>query len=823
VAKPISPAVFPLPAPAGAGDPTTAGAGGGGAQLDVFDTTLPGAGSDTFTLPAAGWKGLGNPAGSKGYRYKGAGSPGDACRVVLVKSKVVKGVCKGTDVTLTPPVAGEVAVVLSLGATSAERYCAQFGGTTLKNDTSLVKRKDAAEPAACGVYTCGNGMVDPQEDCDPPGSSCGAAGACDSQCQCPCDGAGCPCDFLDDSACLYPFPNDFFTVADPGTDTGRRVSLTAEVMPRNTDDDPFDVTEYNRLDGFSPGASIIARVPNVDLAVTGAAPITDLARSLDADAPIVVVNAATLAHHLHWAEIDANASSEAARTVIVRPAVNFDEGQRYIVAFRNMKDADGALLAPDPDFLAYRDDTPTGDPTKEARRAHMESLFTTLAAAGVPRADLYLAWDFTVASVNDVTERLLFIRDDAFARLGANPPAYTITSVTNDVDAKIFRRVAGTMTVDRYVDNIDAPTRLVLDANGMPVYQATDQPANFVCIIPRAALANAGATAVPGRASIYGHGLLGNALEVEAGNVKDMANEHNFVFCATRWMGMASDDIVTAINILENLSLFPYFPDRQHQGMLNQLMMARLMIHPNGLAADPAFQDSSGNPVLDTSDVFFDGNSQGGIFGGTIMGIAQDITRGVLGVPGMNYSTLLTRSSAFPLYAGFLYPKYPNELQRPLLFALIQMLWDRTEPNGYARHVTNDLLPNTPQHFVLLHEAFGDFQVTNVATQVEARTIGASVHSPPLNPGRSFEVTPYYGIPAIPSYPFNGSAIVAYDSGALTPPITNTPPSPVMNFDPHADPRSSVIGRQQKAAFLQTGGAVVDVCGGAPCVVPHVP
>jgi hypothetical protein len=34
---------------------------------------------------------------------------------------------------------------------------------------------------------------------------------------------------------------------------------------------------------------------------------------------------------------------------------------------------------------------------------------------------------------------------------------------------------------------------------------------------------------------------------------------------------------------------------------------------------------------------------QGGIYGGTVMAIAQDITRGVLGVPGMNYSTLLER------------------------------------------------------------------------------------------------------------------------------------------------------------------------------------
>ena len=110
-----------------------------------------------------------------------------------------------------------------------------------------------------------------------------------------------------------------------------------------------------------------------------------------------------------------------ARALIIRPAVNLDEGTRYIVALRNMKDLSGTIIEPDADFAAYRDDTPTGDPVKEGRRAHMEELFTTLADAGVARNDLYLAWDFTVASQRNLTERLLFVRDDGFARLGALP------------------------------------------------------------------------------------------------------------------------------------------------------------------------------------------------------------------------------------------------------------------------------------------------------------------------------------------------------------------------------------------------------------------
>jgi hypothetical protein len=661
------------------------------------------------------------------------------------------------------------------------------------------------------------------------------------------EGSCTPCDFLDPSDCLFPFPSDYFTIADPTTDSGRRVHLTNASMPRNVGGVPIESSDYNWNDGFSPGVTMLTHVPNVDLAMTGAVPITDIERSQDTDAPIVVVNATTLAHHLIWAEVDSNAGSPATRTVIIHPAVSLDEGTRYIVALRNMKDATGALLTPNADFLAYRDNTPLVDTEKEDRRAHMEDLFATLAAAGIPRADLYLAWDFTVSSSRSMTERLLFMRDDSFARLGSAAPAFVVTNVfhhsclsgsnpygacetnadcggggvcdtaSTGVDGNIFRRVVGTYQVERYVDSTTPPARLVLDGNGIPVHQATPQPASFVCNIPRAALPDADGPAVPARASIYGHGLLGNNTEVNAGNVKAMANEHNFVFCATKWIGMSNEDIPNAITILQNFSNFPTLTDRLQQAMVNQLFLARLMIHGDGFVSDPAFQDASGNPVIDTSDVFYDGNSQGGIFGGTVMAIAQDITRGVLGVPGMNYSLLLTRSSDWALYAAIMYPAYPNELQRPLVIALAQMLWDRSDPNGYAHHMTTDPLPNTPPHKVLIHAAFGDHQVANVATEIEARTIGAAIHQPALAAGRHSDVNPYFGIPAI-AYPFDGSALIVWDSGAATPPTTNTAPS--TGADPHEDPRADPDARQQKSDFLQTGGAVVDVCAGAPCTAP---
>ncbi|MFN8641941.1 MAG: M28 family peptidase [Candidatus Binatia bacterium] len=147
VSKPATP--FGLPAPGSADDPTQ-----GGAQLTFFDTALGGAGSAAFTLGAAGWTGLGNPAGSKGYKYKGGDdTPAGACSVVLVKRTVIKAVCKGVAVTIMPPFASTLGVNLALpaGTATARRYCAELGGSEARNDASQLKRTDAPAPGACAA------------------------------------------------------------------------------------------------------------------------------------------------------------------------------------------------------------------------------------------------------------------------------------------------------------------------------------------------------------------------------------------------------------------------------------------------------------------------------------------------------------------------------------------------------------------------------------------------------------------------------------------------------------------------------------------------
>jgi hypothetical protein len=306
-----------------------------------------------------------------------------------------------------------------------------------------------------------------------------------------------------------------------------------------------------------------------------------------------------------------------------------------------------------------------------------------------------------------------------------------------------------------------------------------------------------------------------------------MAERHNAMYCGTDWTGMDNPSVSFAVEVLRDLSLFPKFADRLQQGLLDQLYLGRLMLHPQGLASHTAFQEG-GQPYFDTSELLWDSNSQGGIMGGALTALAPDYVNGVLGVPGMNYSVLLRRSVDWDTYSAILYPRYPRERERPLILGLLQMLWDRGESNGYAHHIVGDPLPNTPDHNVLLHVALGDHQVTTIQADVMARTIGARVRMPAIDEGRSFEDEPLFDIPAIGGFPFVGDASMVYwDTGPVRDvggDTVGTEPAPLAELpnrtgvDPHGRPRKDFGAQDQKVEFMRNG-RVLDVCGPTPCYV----
>jgi hypothetical protein len=615
------------------------------------------------------------------------------------------------------------------------------------------------------------------------------------------------CEMLNSASgqCMFPYPSSHFETADGMTDSGRRIAFPRRAMSINNAGVRVDPTEWNKLDGYSPGSMMLANFPQgVDLALSNVPPLTNFALSTGTASATVLIDADTLEHVEHFGENDVSIAvnnmpvAPPSQAFIIRPGRRLKNNGHYIVAIRHLFDGGGMPIAPDPAFQALRDGTPSGSAALEARRPQFEQIFTTLAAAGVSRSDLVLAWEFHTASDDSLERWLLSMRDETFAALGIGAPAFQVTTVENDPfgDPRVCRRVQGTYDVPRYMTDDNPGSRLVIGPAGVPVQQGVTK-APFTAIIPCSLL---NPLPHPGRPIFYGHGLLGSGLgEVSSGHLRTLADTYGFVVVATDWQGMSSADMSTIISFIPDISGFPTLPERLHQGILNQLVLGHLLGAPNGLAADPAFLGT-----IDPSEVFYYGNSQGGILGGSVMALTQETTRGVLGVPAANFSTLLQRSIDFNPFFFVLRQSYSSDLDRILLYPLLQQLWDRSEPNGWYHHTLPGTLPNTPPHKILVHMATSDDEVANIATEIMVRTLGIPQVSP--------VVKSYYNIPEMAA-PFDGSAMIESDAGYPTPPTTNIPPpdNPV-----HGLMRQRPAIQAQIDAFLRTGGNVQNFCSG-PC------
>ena len=619
------------------------------------------------------------------------------------------------------------------------------------------------------------------------------------------------CDELDVSQCVLPFPSNRYTVADATTPTGRRVAIPADGLPKNATGISIDPSEWNRNDGFSPNSSILTYIADLDAKASALPEWIDLESSLSSDASVVIIDKESGDRIPLWAELDAEVDGEQP-LLIVYPAVALLDGHSYVVAMRNLKTTSGTDVVPSPIFEFYRDGYTSDNERLNERTTEMDAMFTALTSAGIERSTLQLAWDFTVASTQNLTGRILAVRDNTLEWLDTQSPDFTITSIVPASKDDVAVQVAGTFKLPTHLTGDgSAGQKFAYDStapspNDLPILgEVVDVP--FICQVPKVAVDDPSTVLHPG---LYGHGLLGSEYEIDyGGDVRALAQEADVLFCATKWAGMSEDDVGNAVVSLQDLSNFPTVADRLQQGIVNMIALGRLMNTDDGILSDPAFGD-----IKVEGDLVYYGNSQGGIMGSALAAVSPDISRAVLGVPATNYGLLLLRSIDFDQYEAVLKSAYPARSDRTIAISLMQMLWDRGEGGGYINHITRDPLPGTqPNKAVLLHVAWGDHQVSELAAFNEARSLGAKIYRPVVADGRSREVTPGWGLDSVNNGD-TGSVIVIWDSGAEMIPIEVAPPRG--GHDPHEDPRDDKLARSQMAEFL-FNGVFTDVCDGMPC------
>ena len=145
-----------------------------GATLEVRGSTPGDGGTGLLTLPPALWKGIGKPAGARGYKYLDRRRAQGVKRVLLRTGDGTGGTLgisaggAAWPYAVGQPQGGPIDVRFTVGA---EVVCGRFTTFTV-NDRGKVKGGPAAPPATCTPPpppACGNGVVEGAEACDDGG------------------------------------------------------------------------------------------------------------------------------------------------------------------------------------------------------------------------------------------------------------------------------------------------------------------------------------------------------------------------------------------------------------------------------------------------------------------------------------------------------------------------------------------------------------------------------------------------------------------------------------------------------------------------------
>jgi cysteine-rich repeat protein len=154
----------------------------GGATLEIVGTAPGDGSSGAIALDASLWRGLGDPPGSRGYRYV------DRDLTTGVRRVDVRGGAPGGRLVISarganwPFVVQQPQEQIEVRLTVAgEIYCAEFSGFDFRrNAPPVVLGRFAPPPPDCALPVCGNGVLESPEECDDGGLDPGDG--CDSLC-----------------------------------------------------------------------------------------------------------------------------------------------------------------------------------------------------------------------------------------------------------------------------------------------------------------------------------------------------------------------------------------------------------------------------------------------------------------------------------------------------------------------------------------------------------------------------------------------------------------------------------------------------------------
>lgn len=480
------------------------------------------------------------------------------------------------------------------------------------------------------------------------------------------------------------FPDDLYTVDDPGTPTGVRVSLSPDNAPwLATVPGNYDAVylAMNALDGFGTSAAVFLRfdgpVQDVE-GVTAGLRLLDLGDDVAVDVPYEPVRL------------------EDGHTLALWPVFPLRPATPHgVLVTTDLRAADGDCIAPDPALRALLE----GEPETEAVARLAPRFEKLLAMAEVKRDAVSAALVFTTQTVHDESARVAADIAGRTYRWATRPTCQT---------AGAMRRCEGTFKAHDYRKNGVVGGAAVREYE-MPV--SLWLPATARGPLPTV---------------VIGHGLggdrsLGGYLFSAASGEPVAMLGIDAVGHGQHPAGAPSNQVLLlsqffAVDIGRKSVDAPRMRDNFRQSTYDKLQLVQL------IRQNPDF-DGDGQKDFDVERIGYVGVSLGGIMGTELLALTDAVKAAVLGMPGGRLSQIMRDSESFgPLIAALL-PPGATDGDKERLFAAVQTVLERGDPVNYAPRVLEDRLPVAPGQgpHVLIVEAIDDEIVPNSTTETLAR------------------------------------------------------------------------------------------------------
>lgn len=512
------------------------------------------------------------------------------------------------------------------------------------------------------------------------------------------------CNPLSLQTCALPFPSNYWSEPQASSPTGIELQMSTsllrpEVAAQLPVETGISVEQiFNGDHGFSAATAVVFEFENAPEVASLPKYGDGVVIAYDLDNGEFVDVRAQISDYAKGSNVSAPAN-----VLEVFPVSRWEFGHRIIVAVTKSLQIDNETH----DFQSLKNSA-----SNSSEQAYFGELSNALSQAGVDPADVRSATLFTV---RDQAEVLTPIRNLVDATFAQDHPVRNI-----DVDYKTYSgKKAALITGELRIDNYRREGGIgMVDFDATP----TEQWVTFRLTLPRASHADGKAPV-----SFYAHGLGGN---------KSM---DFLVSSSNADLGIATFSVdfpnhgdraeADGGGVFENLEVSKL---SREIGMMTQhtidfagahkalIGLANLDVVGKLTWQSWCWRCADGIPDIDTTRVFMQGTSLGGVLGSSYAALSPDLDGAVFQVTGVGVTSILAGSILWDSAFSNLEPPAANGAEAVMLKGAIQQLLDYGDSINYIDLMRNpdDGRPIRP---LMVVSGNGDSIVTNDSTIALAR------------------------------------------------------------------------------------------------------